>query len=132
METKPSNPKDAVGIKKLSMANAPVEVLMELGLAMHEGALKYGRFNWRTSGVRAGVYFDAALRHLFAWWAGQDFDPDSDVHHLVKAMACFAVIRDAQLYGKMNDDRPTTNADALMCEVNARAARLVEKYGSKP
>ena len=131
-EKKETNPKDALGVKKWSMANVPIEVVMELGLAMHEGALKYGRFNWRDSGVRASVYFDAALRHLFSWWTGQDIDPDSGVHHLTKAMACFAIVLDAAQFGKLEDDRPAGETPSAISRANVLAAALVEKYGSKP
>ena len=62
--SKETNPKDAVGIKKAPMSTVSAAVIAELGLAMMEGARKYGRHNYRVSGIRMSVYYDAALRHL--------------------------------------------------------------------
>jgi len=129
-ETKPTNPKDAVGIKKYPMHVLPQQVLAEIGLALMEGARKYGAYNWRVAGVRNSVYFDAAMRHMQSWWEGQDIDPDSGVHHLVKALACLLVIRDAQLQGMFTDDRPPSSIrkDTWVSELNAQAAQLIERY----
>jgi hypothetical protein len=105
MSTKPSNPKDIVGCKKPSLQSVPCPVLFELGAAMMEG-WKYGRHNYRIVGVRASIYYDAAMRHLMKWWEGEDVDPDSGLSHVVKAMACLTVLRDAAINDKLTDDRP--------------------------
>ena len=103
---KSSNPKDAVGISKVPWSTLSAPVIGETGLAMFEGARKYGRHNWRNVGVRSSVYYDAALRHLAAWWEGEDTDAESGLSHLAKAMAGLHVLRDAQIRGMMVDDRP--------------------------
>lgn len=69
-EGKPTNPKDAIGSKKMHVSTVPAQVVGELGLAMLEGACRYGRHNYRIAGVRASVYYDAAMRHLMSWWEG--------------------------------------------------------------
>ena len=125
---KPSNPKDAVGIKKVPESTVPAPVIMELGIAMLEGALKYGRHNYRVIGVRASVYYDALQRHVKAFWEGQDIDPASGMPHIVKAMACLTVLRDAQIRGNWVDDRPPRTPDGWMEALDARAAALIEKY----
>lgn len=125
---KDTNPKDAVGISKVPFSTISAQVLGELGLAMLEGALKYGRHNYRVSGVRASVYYDAALRHLLAWWEGQDIDPDSGLPHVVKAIACLAVVRDSQIQGNWVDDRPPKTPGDWVRELNERAKQLLEKY----
>lgn len=125
---KPTNPKDAVGIKKVPMSTVPANVLMEVGLAMMEGALKYGRHNYRAVGVRASVYFDAAKRHLDDWWEGVDIDKDSGLSHLSKAMACLVVLRDSMARGNMTDDRPPASPEGWMEELNKKAEELLEKY----
>src|ERR1700761_3416714 len=86
-EIKRSNPKDAVGTGKVPVSTVSAPVIAEVGLAMLEGARKYGRHNYRAIGVRASVYYDAAQRHLMAWWEGQDIDPASGLSHVSKAIA---------------------------------------------
>lgn len=133
-ETKQSNPKDAVGIKKVPFSTVSARVVAELGLAMMEGALKYSRHNYRKAGVRASVYYDAAFRHLTAWWEGQDIDPDSGLSHLTKAMGCLHVIRDSQLMQNWVDDRPPRHPDheTWIADLNARAKALLAKYPEPP
>lgn len=132
MSHKDTNPKDACGIRKAPLSCVPLPVLLELGCAMLEGAVKYGRHNYRAIGVRASVYFDAAIRHLFAYWEGQDLDPDSGMPHLVKAMACLAVLRDAQLQNKCTDDRPPVSPEDWLARLNERAADLLDRYPEAP
>jgi hypothetical protein len=129
-ELKDTNPKDAVGTGKTPFSTIPSEVIAELGLVMLEGARKYGRHNYRVSGVRASVYLDAAIRHLTRWWEGEDMDPDSGMPHLIHVMACCAVIRDSQVFGNWIDDRPPKLPDGWMVELNARARAIVEKYAN--
>lgn len=103
---KPSNPKDSIGIRKPPTSTIPQNVVAEIGVGMLEGALKYGRHNYRVIGVRASVYYDAAKRHLDAWWEGEDNDPDSGLSHITKAITSLVVLRDAMLCDKLTDDRP--------------------------
>lgn len=104
---KESNPKDAIGVRKVPYSTLPTPVLAECGVAMLEGAIKYGRHNYRAIGVRASVYYDAVVaRHLSSWWEGEDIDEDSGISHISKAIAGLMVLRDAQIRGKMVDDRP--------------------------
>lgn len=130
MNLKPSNPKDSVGVKKVPFSTVPSEVTAEVGLAMLEGALKYGRHNYRAVGVRASVYYDAALRHLTAFWEGQDTDPDSGLSHIVKCLACLYVLRDSQVMGNWTDDRPPRLpiSDEWTTHLNKLAGDLIEKY----
>jgi hypothetical protein len=105
-DTKPSNPKDIVGAKKLDLGLVPDTAVAALATAFLEGALKYGRYNWRVAGVSASTYHAALRRHIAKWWNGQDNDPETQVSHLANAMACIAIIFDAEVYGKLTDDRP--------------------------
>jgi hypothetical protein len=129
-QTKPSNPKDSLGIKKVPFHVIPQQVLGEIGLALMEGGRKYGEYNWRApGGVRASVYFDAAFRHLSAFWDGTEIDPDSGLPHIVKAITCLIVLRDAQLNGMCEDDRPIKAANQdWQARLNELAAGLIEKY----
>jgi hypothetical protein len=139
--TKSSNPKQAQGIKKVPFHVIPSNVVAEVGLALLEGALKYGSYNYRAIGVRSSTYYDACLRHLSAWFNGEDIDPEtvsydeagqpiqgSGIHHITKAMACLVVLRDSQMYGNINDDRPPRMPDGWQQELNKKAEELIKKY----
>jgi len=126
-EVKDSNPKDAVGTKKAPMSTVSAPVMMEVGVAMLEGALKYGRHNYRAIGVRASVYYDALQRHIMSWWEGEDVDEESGLSHVTKAIACMMVLRDAMIRDKVVDDRPPGTAEFVRC-LNNRAANLIEQY----
>ncbi len=66
---KDTNPKDTVGTKKWRQyCTVPTTIIWELGVAMLEGARKYGRHNYRVAGVRASVYFYGAKGHIAQWW----------------------------------------------------------------
>jgi hypothetical protein len=105
-DMKLTNPKDAIGSSKLPLGLAPDTIEVEVALAYLEGALKYGRFNWRVAGVRASIYRAALGRHLAKWWNGQAEDPKTRVKHLASIIACAGILLDAELCGKLNDDRP--------------------------
>ena len=126
-ETKPSNPKDAVGVKKTPFSVIPLAVIGRIALALLEGARKYGRHNYRAAGVRASVYFDAATGHLFDWWEGQDIDPESQLCHIDKALASLVVLRDAMLQDMWEDDRPPRSKVLPRQGNNAAASDIIER-----
>jgi hypothetical protein len=100
------NPKDLVGNTKVSLSKLPPIAIAHAAMAMMDGADKYGAFNWRDKDVIASIYVDAALRHLYCWFEGQERATDSKVHHLGHAIACCAILLDAQATGHLVDDRP--------------------------
>lgn len=66
----------------------PPEALHQVVLVLTSGANRYGDDNWRhVTGLRRR-YFAAAMRHLWAWWRGEDTDPDSGLSHLAHAACC--------------------------------------------
>lgn len=101
----PDNPKDLVGQTKLDLSVIPDSYLIALALAFYEGALKYGRFNWRMRPVKASVYISACQRHILKWGSGEEVDKTTGVHHLAYATCCLAIMYDAQKYGTLMDDR---------------------------
>jgi hypothetical protein len=122
------NPKDTIGSRKVPMHHVPCNVLLELGLAMMEGSLKYGSHNYRAAGVKASVYYDAFQRHVMAWWEGENNDPDSGVSHLIKAMACLVVLRDSMHCDNWIDDRPMQVQMGLNMErFNELASNAIDK-----
>ena len=107
------NPKTAYGEAKPKLSDTPTVGMREMGRVFTGGAEKYGRFNWRDHAVSATVYYDAAQRHLMAWFEGQDIDPESGISHLAHVMACCNILLDAQGCGKLNDNRTLTGKGRL-------------------
>lgn len=105
---KETNPKDRAAMLagRVPLGVFPSTARVAGSMAMWEGACKYGRYNYRIAGVLASVYYDALERHMEAWWNGEDIDPDSDLPHLWKALACVAILIDAQACDMLTDDRP--------------------------
>ena len=133
MTTKPTNPKDTIGIRKAPMSVVPANVMAEVAVGLLEGATKYGRHNYRVAGIRASVYYDAAMRHLMSWWEGQDSDPDpqsAGLSHVTKAITSLVVLRDAMMHDMMNDDRPP-KSKTFMEELNKVAGELIDKNADK-
>lgn len=128
MTDKPTNQKDAVGVGKMPMSCLPSVPAAEVATAMFEGARKYGRHNWRKAGVRSSIYYDAAMRHLMAWWEGEDIDPDSRMPHIVKAMAGLMVLRDAQVNGQETDDRPPAADPEWQDDLNEAAQAIIARF----
>lgn len=127
---KDTNPKDAIGISKAPMSTVSAAVLAEVGVAMLEGASKYGRHNYRAAGVRSSVYYDAAMRHLMAWWEGEDTDPDSGMSHITKAITSLVVLRDAMIQDMCTDDRPPRSAE-FYARLNTLAAEVLARHADK-
>ena len=100
------NPKTQLGEAKPKISDAPTIAIRALGQVMSMGAVKYGAFNWREKCVSSTVYYDAAWRHLSAWFEGEDLDPESGLPHLGHVMACMAILIDAEANGMLNDNRP--------------------------
>lgn len=129
LSVKDTNPKDAVGTKKWRQyCTVPTTVIWELGVAMLEGARKYGRHNYRIAGVRASVYVDAAKGHIDQWWEGEDIDEESKLSHITKAMASLLVLRDAMIQDRWLDDRPPkTDLVALRADLQEAVDGIFER-----
>jgi hypothetical protein len=104
MSEKPTNPKDMISSDKVPLHLWPETATVHASLALLEGALKYGRSNWRHAGARASVYYDAARRHLNRWFEGEELD-ESGASNLGHALACIGILVDSAEAGKLVDDR---------------------------
>ncbi len=132
METKLSNPKDAIATNKIPMHLWPSTATAMGAIGLLDGRSKYGQNNWREAGARASVYVSACQRHLAAWYEGEDSDPDSNLPHLAHALACLAILVDAQAAGKLIDDRQYPGGyRKLMDELTPLVAMVNEKYSGK-
>ena len=106
MDKKDTNPKDKMAITRLDLSLFPTTAKAYGALAMTEGDLKYGGYNYRTAGVKSSVYYAAVGRHLDKWFNGEWADQKTGVPHLASALACIGVLIDAIECNKLNDDRP--------------------------
>jgi hypothetical protein len=73
---------------KLEYGLLPPNALKETVKVLTFGAQKYERDNWQKVPDSKRRYFDALQRHVWAWKEGQEFDPESGIHHLAHAMCC--------------------------------------------
>lgn len=122
-----NNPKQAIGITKAPTHFVPPALLIETGLAMADGGEKYGPYNWRDSQINASVYYDAMMRHLMAWWDGEDHAEDSGVHHLGHVAACCALILDSEAVGTFGDDRPAHGVTSMLLGMAKRRMAEVQE-----
>jgi hypothetical protein len=100
------NPKDRIGITKVPMHLVPSAGIIHEAMAFADGARKYQPYNWRTKKVVASIYLAAALRHIYKYLDGIDYDEESGAHELGHARACLGIILDATGTGTLTDDRP--------------------------
>ncbi len=126
------NPKDIEGAKKAPLHLIPFPVESEVSLALLNGALKYGPFNWRDSGITYTEYVAAAKRHLGYFMEGEDVDPESGAHHIAHAIAGLVILLDNILTenGPGNDDRPTPGGLSSVRTIANRIATLKARASS--
>ncbi|MFN3914746.1 MAG: dATP/dGTP diphosphohydrolase domain-containing protein [Aquabacterium sp.] len=70
------------------------------------GAMKYAPGNWKSVPNARTRYFDAGLRHAWAWFHGEQRDPETGKHHLAHACACFMFLMWFDLKGKIAGKPP--------------------------
>lgn len=131
-DTKPTNPKDAIGSDKMPMHLWPETATVMGTLGLLDGALKYGRGNWRVAGIRTSIYVDALRRHINAMFEGEDVDPDSGLPHEAHILATAAILVDAKAAGKLTDDRQFPGGyRKLIDDMTPHVARLKKKHAGR-
>jgi hypothetical protein len=86
----------------------PTGPLLEVASVLTYGATKYAPYNYlRGEGLAHSRLYGACLRHLWAWWGGEDADPESGRPHLAHAVCCLLMLMHLRQAGKGTDDRPT-------------------------
>lgn len=75
---------------------------------LHVGTDKEREKNDWQKGTDYSQYWDALVRHAFAWWEGQDEDPETRENHLHHVICCAMILVWYQLTGRGNDDRSPT------------------------
>ena len=107
MKSKRKEMKDEAGKKfdygKLRYDLVPGDALEELTKVYTYGAQKYAEQNWRK-GMQWGRVFGALMRHAWAFWRGEDYDPESGLHHMAQvAWQAFTLINYCKTYPDKDD-----------------------------
>ena len=55
---------------------------------LEHGAAKYGVGNWSYVDNANERYYNAAMRHIQAWWEGEQLDQETNKPHLAHAACC--------------------------------------------
>lgn len=122
-----TNPKDLQGIKKPPLHLVPPTGILHEAMAFLEGGIKYGPYNWREKAVIASIYVSACMRHIDAWWDGEEYN-ENMVHHLGNARACLNIILDAAATGNLKDDRPMNGPTSrLLVDLSERVVKMRDK-----
>lgn len=95
--------------EKLRMDLIPVSAIKGLAAILTHGAKKYGDRNWE-GGLAWSRPYAATLRHLTAWYDGEDLDGDSGFPHLYCALCEVAFLIEFATTHKELDDRPIRRA----------------------
>lgn len=104
------------GVKPEAYALIPWDAMDEVARVYNAGAEKYAAHNWRR-GYEWSKSFSAACRHLFAFWKGEEIDPELGTRHLAMAifhlLGMLAFSMDKERYGGFDDRyKPEAPADS--------------------
>ena len=73
---------------KLRYSLLPRGTVAQIVQVLEFGAIKYELNNWQRVPDARTRYFDALMRHVHAWWQGEQNDPETGAHHLAHAGCC--------------------------------------------
>ena len=96
---------------KLPMHLLPPELLRGTAAVLDFGARKYSARNWEL-GMAWHRPYAALLRHMLAWWEGEELDPETGLPHTWHAACCIAFLMAYQARGIGTDDRPKGESHA--------------------
>lgn len=98
---------------KPPLALIPSEALIEISKVLKFGADKYGVNNWRKDGhcTSFSRTYSSIQRHLLAWNAGEDIDPESGCSHLTHATTQLIILMIHQMEHPEVDDRYSATKD---------------------
>lgn len=101
---------------KLRWDLLPFTELEDVVQVLEFGAKKYSAHNWRK-GMPVHKVFNSTLRHLFAWWRGEDIDPESGLPHLAHAICNILFIKNY-----LSNPRLDPSLDTRLSTINTREA----------
>lgn len=89
---------------KLPLHLLSTEAMNQTAAVLAFGADKYAEHNWRKGFVWSRP-LSAAMRHITAFNAGEDKDPESGLSHLAHAACCIMFLLEFEKTRKELDDR---------------------------
>lgn len=93
---------------KLDWSLIPIDSVEEILKVLEFGKVKYDSWNWaKGEGFKYSRVFNSTIRHLFAWFRGEDKDPESGLSHLAHAGCNILFL----LYFIKHKNRYTNNDD---------------------
>ena len=93
-------------VGKMRWDLVPWEAMQEVTRVYTWGATKYADRNWEK-GIPLSRMFASMMRHVIAYFMGEDVDPESGIHHMAHAVWNGLGILEFALRGRADlDDRP--------------------------
>ena len=83
----------------------PTRALERVAEVLTAGLSKYPARNWEP-GMAWSRCYASALRHLFAWWRGEDRDPETGLSHLAHCACNILFLLEYEERKRGTDDRP--------------------------
>lgn len=80
------------------------EFIESLSEVLTYGAKKYADRNWEK-GMDWSRVFGGLMRHMWAWWRGESFDPETGFSHLAHAACCIMFLVTYEKRNVGNDNR---------------------------
>ena len=87
--------------EKLRWDLLPLKPIQEVVSVLTYGAGKYDDENWKKVDNQRSRYYAAAMRHITAWWLGEQQDPESKHHHLAHAICCLIFLMEGDCLCKL-------------------------------
>ena len=87
----------------------PAGPLRDLAEHYGKGAKKYADRNWER-GYDWSLSFAALMRHAWAWWSGEDVDPETGSSHLTAVAWHAFALREFEARHAAGDNRPKRQA----------------------
>lgn len=111
------DPKQSQAIKKMTFDSIATTLMLIVSDAAKSGSDKYGIKNWlnlEDGTMSLMTYLNAVQRHWILFNAGQDRTSDTNIHNLDAIICGLSVVRDAMLFGKVNDDRVKLSPEQIV------------------
>ena len=83
----------------------PLSSLKQAADVMAYGEKKYAAWNW-AKGMEWSIPYACLMRHLDAWYRGEDLDPESGLPHLGHAMSNLIMLCHYEQFYQEGDNRP--------------------------